>query len=157
QADICSRVSGTVHTMTKNIGDPVQAGGILVEIDVPDLIQDVASKDALVKQALADLEAARADVLTKKEQVAAARPAVDEKAAALDSDKAKLTFARSQSERFLKLLEKDTIPRERYEEKFKAYQAAEASCKSSTAALGHAEADVRVAEAKVVQAEAEVK
>src|SRR5262249_40510805 len=48
----------------KDIGSPVRARGVLLEIDVPELIQDIAQKESLLKQAEAELLEARANIAT---------------------------------------------------------------------------------------------
>src|SRR5262249_15441066 len=60
RADLMARVAGPVKSVRKNIGDLVKDGEVLVELDVPDLVQEVAQKEALVRQAEQDARAAEA-------------------------------------------------------------------------------------------------
>src|SRR5262245_40109373 len=64
QADLRARVAGPVKFVQKDIGDPVARGTLLVEIAVPDLVQEVAQKEALVQQARAELAEAENDLKT---------------------------------------------------------------------------------------------
>ena len=50
QAGLKARVSGVVRQVSKNIGEPVRAGELLLEIDVPDLEQAVDQKSSLIAQ-----------------------------------------------------------------------------------------------------------
>ena len=43
-ADLFSRVSGYVRTVNVDIGDQVEAGQLLLEVDVPELDQELAFK-----------------------------------------------------------------------------------------------------------------
>jgi RND family efflux transporter MFP subunit len=54
----------------KDIGSQVKAGEVLLEIDVPDLQQDVTLKESQLKQYEAELERARADVAAFQATVA---------------------------------------------------------------------------------------
>jgi multidrug efflux pump subunit AcrA (membrane-fusion protein) len=80
QAGLRARVSGVVRSVTKDIGDPVRAGEVLAEIDVPDLTQAVEQKDAIIHQREKELAAARADLAVARSAVDAAAVAVKFKA-----------------------------------------------------------------------------
>src|SRR5262249_15289601 len=62
QADLMAHVAGPVKFIQKNIGDTVTEGEVLLELDVPDLVQEVAQKEALVKLAEQDYRAAEANI-----------------------------------------------------------------------------------------------
>src|SRR6185295_17429815 len=49
-AGLRTRVSGPVRWVAKDINDPVRRGELLVEIDVPDLEQEVLQKEAAVRE-----------------------------------------------------------------------------------------------------------
>ena len=72
QAGLRPRVSGEVLSVSKDIGESVQAGELLVEIDVPDLKQAVEQKQAIILQREKELSAARADKLVAQKAVDAA-------------------------------------------------------------------------------------
>ncbi|VTT98885.1 rnd family efflux transporter mfp subunit : RND family efflux transporter, MFP subunit OS=Singulisphaera acidiphila (strain ATCC BAA-1392 / DSM 18658 / VKM B-2454 / MOB10) GN=Sinac_0100 PE=4 SV=1: HlyD [Gemmataceae bacterium] len=80
QAGLRARVSGVVRSVTKDIGDPVRAGEVLAEIDVPDLRQAVEQKDAIIHQREKELAASRADLAVARSAVDAATVAVKFKA-----------------------------------------------------------------------------
>ncbi|MBA4187316.1 MAG: hypothetical protein C0467_04775 [Planctomycetaceae bacterium] len=76
QAGLRARVSGVVRSVTKDIGDSVRAGEVLVDIDVPDLKQAVEQKEAIILQREKELAAARADLAVARSAVDAAAVAV---------------------------------------------------------------------------------
>jgi membrane fusion protein (multidrug efflux system) len=73
QAGLRARVSGEVRYVAKDIGEPVRAGELLVEIDVPDLRQAVEQKAAVILQRERELAAAKADLTVSRSAVDAAR------------------------------------------------------------------------------------
>ena len=54
-----ARVPGYVKSVKVDIGDPVTEGQLLAELSTPDLDQDVKQKEALTRQATAEVEQAR--------------------------------------------------------------------------------------------------
>lgn len=80
QAGLRARVSGEVRYVAKDIGEPVRAGELLVEIDVPDLRQAVEQKEAVIAQREQELTAAEADLKVARAAADAARVAVKVKA-----------------------------------------------------------------------------
>jgi RND family efflux transporter MFP subunit len=142
QAELHAKVPGIVKQITRDkiagagstlpperdIGSLVAAGDILLEIDAPELIQDVAAKDAILKQAQAELEQARANL------------SIFEAALALETKKLK---------RIGELAKKKTVTEELLDEK-------QAEVAVVSAKLAGARADILVKEARVRVAEAEL-
>jgi membrane fusion protein (multidrug efflux system) len=62
QAELLSQVAGTIKYLQKHIGDQVTQGEVLLEIDAPDVVQEVALKEATVEQRKQDKELARKKV-----------------------------------------------------------------------------------------------
>ena len=62
ETPLFAKVTGYVKKIHKDIGDPVGAGEALVTLDVPELADDVAQKEALLAQAEAELKQAAANV-----------------------------------------------------------------------------------------------
>src|SRR4051812_14408392 len=59
EADLRARASGVIKYIPKDVGAPVTQGELLVEIDVPDLRQEVFQKDAVVAQRRQELRMAK--------------------------------------------------------------------------------------------------
>lgn len=156
RADLYSNVAGVVKYIEKNIGDPVTKGEVLVELDVPDRIQEVAQKEALVKQARAELLAARAEILTLEEGVETARSMVDEKKALVEKANEASNLSRLELARIQELAKRNSVQPQLVDEKQAAYKTAQAHCKSAEAAVKRALSDHRVARARVVAAEADL-
>lgn len=89
QAGLRARVTGVVRSVSKDIGESVRAGELLVDIDVPDLKQAVEQKDAVIRQREQELAVAQADLAVAKSAVDAAAVAV--KAKVVDVARAKDT------------------------------------------------------------------
>jgi HlyD family secretion protein len=64
EAELFSRVSGYVKSHKVDIGDRVKKGDVLLEVDVPELAQELAYKEAMMQQAEAELMQAKANVDT---------------------------------------------------------------------------------------------
>jgi len=84
QAGLRARVSGVVRSVSKDIGESVRAGELLVEIDVPDLQQAVEQKAAIIYQREKELAAAVADHSVAKSAIDAAGVAVKLKGVEVD-------------------------------------------------------------------------
>lgn len=91
QAGLRARVTGVVRSVSKDIGEPVRAGELLVDVDVPDLRQAVEQKDALIAQREKELSVATTDLDVAKAAIDAAAVAVRVKE--LDVNRAKDTLA----------------------------------------------------------------
>lgn len=156
RADLYSHVAGPVKFIQKNIGDQVQAGELLVEIDIPDVIQDIAQKDALVQQAKADHLAAEAKVQTLIEAVETARTHIPEKQAALEQVAATRGLRMAELVRFRKLAEKNAITPDIVEERERDVAAANASVKTAELAIETARSELRGVQAKLEEARADL-
>lgn len=87
QAGLRARVTGVVRSVAKDIGEPVRAGELLVDIDAPDLKQAVEQKDAVVLQRERELAVAQSELAVAKSAVDAAAVAVKLKEVEIDRAK----------------------------------------------------------------------
>ncbi len=76
QAGLRTRVTGIVRSMAKDIGEPVYAGELLVDIEAPDLRQAVEQKEAVIVQREKELLASLGELAVAKSAVRAAEVAV---------------------------------------------------------------------------------
>lgn len=102
QARLSSRVAGVVAERRGEIGDRVKAGDVLVEIDAPEIRQQLERAAAAVKQvearlALAELNLERAEDLAPKKIITAQTR--DERVAGVAATKADLEAARAEVRR----------------------------------------------------------
>jgi HlyD family secretion protein len=108
----------------KDIGSLVKAGEVLVEIDVPELVQEVAQRDSLLKQAEAELVHARANIATFE---------------------AAVTLQTKQLSRMKELADSRTVTREVVDEKQAEFTVASSKLAAAKADLLVKEARIRVA------------
>ena len=125
QAGLRARVSGVVRSVSKDIGDPVRAGEVLVEIDVPDLRQAVEQKDAIIHQREKELAAARADLAVARSAVDAAGVAVKFKAIEVTRAKDLRTARKLELDQWVILFKGDAAVRARVDSATLEHQAAD--------------------------------
>jgi multidrug efflux pump subunit AcrA (membrane-fusion protein) len=152
QVDLRARVAGTVLAVTKTIGKTVQEGEVLVTISVPDLVQDVLKKEAVVKQRERELDVAQAMQLKAKADVEIAKSTVDVKKAEVDAADAITEFRRQELVRFRGLAVGGSVTGNIVAERKKFHEAAVAAGKSARAAVKRAQAEQLGAEAKLKEA-----
>lgn len=156
QADLMARVAGVVKSVAKNIGDPVSKGEVLVEIDVPDLEQDLAQKEALVRQAQQDARAAEANVAVTTAAEKAARALVGEREADVERREAKCKFHDAEYDRFKVLEGRQAVVAGILDEKLREVEEARADCKSARVAVDAAKANLEEFQAKLAAARVDV-
>jgi RND family efflux transporter MFP subunit len=125
ETPLVARIAGYVHKVHVDIGDPVKRDDVLAELSVPEMAIELQQKEALVRQAEAELKLARDSV------------------AAADAEHKRM---KSQFERFSKIggsvLGKEDIEETRY-----AYEASKARHDIAQSDVGVKEARVDVAKA----------
>ena len=168
QVKLFSRVAGIVKTVSVDVGDRVKRGQVLAELDAPDVELELKQKLAVVQQANAETDQARSSIRTAQAVLGAAKALVLEAEAGVQGAKANHELRKKQVVRFKGLFEAKAIDSSIWEEareKLGAaqseraaaeakWQAAKATAEECTAKIVRAEADVRVALARVAVAEA---
>ena len=168
-ADLMAHVAGTVKSIQKNIGDTIREGEVLVELDVPDLVQDLAQKTAQVAQARQDAIAAAVAVDVAAASAKTAQTLVLERSADEEHSAALEKFHREEYARFKSLTEDKAVVASVLDEKLRNLEAAVADYKSAQIATETARAraaefsaksaaarvDVEVKKARVAVAEAD--
>lgn len=137
-----SQVSGQIKALYADYNSPVKKGQLIAQID-PDSIA------LRVNQAMADLEAARATVLTQRANVAALQ-------AEVSRSKVSLADAKRELERNRMLAEKNFISTAVLEKSQATFDVAQEQVKIAQAQLAVADAQVRNVEALVKQREAQL-
>src|SRR5208282_5258593 len=85
QTPIYTKIAGFAKEPKFDIGDRVKKGELLVELYVPEVVQDLRVKAAKVDQAKADLQQAKEAALAAKAGREAARADIEAKLAAIRS------------------------------------------------------------------------
>jgi membrane fusion protein (multidrug efflux system) len=148
-AEVAPEVAGRVRRVAVHDGESVKAGQVLVEIEDTDLRQrekqtqaGVGAAEAQVVRGKAALDQTRARVATGRRAAEASLEAARQQ---LLKVQAGLGYAEAQERRFAALLEKQAVPRSRWEEVHAGAEAARADLAAARQAVVAAEA--RVAEA----------
>jgi multidrug efflux pump subunit AcrA (membrane-fusion protein) len=126
EASIYARAAGYVKSRSVDIGDKVQVGQIMAELDTPELDQQVSQLRAAVAQA---------------------RQQLTQSQAALAQSQAQLDLAKVTNERYVNLLQKGAVARQDADQQ-------ESTFKTSVAVVTAQEATIRAADENVRQAQA---
>lgn len=156
RADLRARASGIVKLVTKDIGDRVKQGDLLVVIDVPEFGQDIAQKEAVVAQRQQEVRVARAqwaDALAKRD---VAKAAIRQRQAEVAAAEATAEFRRKRYDRLRSLAARDTIGPDVIEEQEKELKSAEAAVEGARVAVERASADLKEADARIDGALADI-
>jgi HlyD family secretion protein len=156
RAELMAHVAGPVKWIEKNIGDPVKAGEVLVELDVPDLAAAVAQKDALVKQAEQDARAAEANVTVVEATKKEAADLIHEKEALVERAAATKKYREGEYRRFTDLAHRNAVVSSVVDERLRDFEAAEADWKNAQFAVETTRANFEEFTAKLVAARVDV-
>ena len=149
RVDISSRVAGRVVKLNVNVGDTVQKGAVLAELESPQLGAAVAAAEAAVGVARADLARVSS---TRPENIAARR-------AELAAAEAYVTLSQEVYNRQAQLAQSGNVPQARVDEATRNLEAAIRKREAAEAALrlattGASPEERALAAAQVKQAEA---
>jgi RND family efflux transporter MFP subunit len=139
-----------------DIGDRVAKDQVLLILSVPELGQQVNEKKAAAEKAQAEVKQAEAAKLSADAMVAAAGAKVSQANAEIEKWDAETKFRKGEADRYQRLANEGTATPEQAAEKKNQYLTAVAGVAAVKASLATAEADVKVAEAKRVEAVAAV-
>ncbi len=128
ETPIYARVDGYLRQRNADIGDRVERGQVLAEIDTPELDQQVSQAEAAVSQARASLAQTEAS---------------------LQQAKANLELARITAERWAALLADRAVARQDVDERRSQYDAARASTDAAQANVDATRANVAVSAANL--------
>lgn len=166
-----TKLSGYVRKWYVDVGDRVKAGQLLVEIEVPDLVEELQQKQAAVGEAQAEVDQSQQQQTIAETMVEAATDEIAEAQAAITKATADVKLRELQANRMAKLVEANALQAELADEANKALGSAvagkegalaavltkQAQQKTSEAAVKKAASDVSVAAAKVKVAEADAR
>jgi multidrug efflux pump subunit AcrA (membrane-fusion protein) len=133
EARLGTKVSGSVKAIHFDIGDSVKKGDVLLEIDAPELIK---ARDAYA--AVADAE----------------RATMAETEAEVNATKAAAEAAKSEYERMAEVVKSGVVSPKARDEAEQRYKSAQAGVQKARAQLASVNAAVRVAEARMAEAQA---
>jgi RND family efflux transporter MFP subunit len=125
---IYARVDGYLKRRLVNIGDHVQSGQILAEIDTPELDQQLSQAKAALAQSLSALEQARA---------------------ALQHSDTQLEYNRTNLERWRKMKDRDLVAQQDFDDRQVLVKSGQADVDAARANVAAAEANVTANKANV--------
>src|SRR5438128_5099099 len=156
QAHLRARTAGVVKYIPKDVGAPVTQGELLLEVDVPDLLQEVAQKEAVIEQRRQELLVARAKVKDALAQLEVARANIDQQKTVVDQVKATRDFRESRWKRFKQMADDKSAVPQAVDEEERDYLSALAAWKGAEVAVRKAQADCQEKEASLEGAQADV-
>lgn len=149
ESPLFTRVSGYVRTVHVDIGDRVERGQVLIEIDAAELHDDVARYEALVAQAEAQQGQAEAAVAAAAAAVKTAEAAMVGAEASLARTTAEQQRWKAEYERIRDLAARGSVTTKLVDETLNQFRAAEASGAEAEAAIQAAAASVEQAQANL--------
>jgi multidrug resistance efflux pump len=161
QADLKARVAGPIKPegIVNAIGHRVKAGDVLVQIDVPDLAQDVLQKKAVVAQRQSELELVRANLKTALAAEKVAGEFIKVKQAEVGRAESSERFRKKLLARLTRLASGDNpaATPEIIDEARENFEAAQAGSEAARFTVKDAEAELEKTKAKSEAAVADVK
>lgn len=156
-ADLFSRISGYVDQVKVDIGDTVEAGDVILVVDVPELAQELALKEALVGQAEAELAQAQTTVESAEGAIEIHGSQMELVAAEIKKAGAERNFRQREFERFAALAADKSGSQQVADEKALNYEAARAAYDSAMAKQAAVRSDLTILKAKLSSANADVR
>jgi RND family efflux transporter MFP subunit len=148
--DLFARANGFLKTWNYEIGAAVKQGDVLVEIETPELDQELAQAIALHKQGEAELQQSQAELEEAKSDVVLAEATIVKVQANLD-------FSISQSHRYEKLIATKSVSREDYENVIRDRDAQKADLEVAKADLARRRTNLSTRQSIIASHEAVVR
>jgi multidrug efflux pump subunit AcrA (membrane-fusion protein) len=164
---LLAKVSGYVRKIYVDIGDEVhgpvhregqsdEPGQLLVELDVPELQNELAQKESAIKQVEAEIVQAKAAVKVAQAMQDSAAAAVEEVQASIDRAQADYDRWEAELARIIDLASREAVTAKLVDETKSKARAAEAARKEIAAKVKSSEASVKEAGALREKAEADL-
>jgi RND family efflux transporter MFP subunit len=150
-----AKVAGYVEEVKVDIGDAVEKDEVLVRIAVPELVDELREKEAIVAQAQAEVQQAESMITASRAAAETAQSRIAEVDAGMIRAKADVDRWRSEHDRIKELAAKGSITRKLEEETLNALRAAEAAVQETVARGQSARTGFHESQAKIGTAEAD--
>ncbi|HEX4129672.1 MAG TPA: efflux RND transporter periplasmic adaptor subunit [Pirellulales bacterium] len=155
-ANLFAQVSGYLKTQSVDIGDVVEQGQTLAQIDVPNVQKQLQANEAELAVRQSKVTQAEAQVTTAIANWKTAQATAQESVAGVNKAIATRVYRDEAFHRIKALYEKNAIEERLVQEQQEQLEAARASEQSANAALMSAKAQVGAAQATIEQAKANV-
>ncbi|WP_352310264.1 efflux RND transporter periplasmic adaptor subunit [Psychrobacter sp. W2-37-MNA-CIBAN-0211] len=140
--DVGAQVSGEVTKLYVEVGDEVQKGDLIAQIDQVTQNNNLSNEQATLEQSVAAIESAKADALSRQAGLKSAQ-------ADLASRQSELRQAQSDFSRLQGLVAIDAISQQEYDTQATSVETAEAAVANARAAIDTARAAIATANANV--------
>jgi HlyD family secretion protein len=150
-----TKVAGYVEEVKVDIGDAVRKDDVLVRIAVPELVDELHEKEALVAQAQAEVQQAESQITASRAAAETAQSRIAEVDAGLIRANADVDRWKSEHDRIKELATKGAIARKLEEETHSALHSAEAAVQELVARGRSARTSFHEAQARIGTAEAD--
>jgi HlyD family secretion protein len=167
-APMYSRIAGYVQKYNYNIGDRVKAGDVLVDMWIPDVVQELAQRSAAVKRAGVQIRVAESNLRAAEATVETGRARVLSAEAGVKRAQATYTRWDSEYKRLVSLVKQQVLDVQVRDETYRQFEEAAAALDQANATVSEmksaldqamadrdrARVDVEAARADLVVAEA---
>lgn len=150
QVDVGAQVSGEVTKLYVDVGDTVQKGDIIAQIDPVTMSNNLTTQQANLQQSMASLESSKANYVTKQKSLATAK-------AELKGKLATLAQAQSEYNRLKSLIAMNAVSQLELEQAATAVKTAQAAVDTANESIGTAQANLAAGQADIASAEASIK
>lgn len=140
--DVGAQVSGEVKKLFVEVGDDVQVGDLIAQIDQVTQKNNLTNQQASLDQSLAAIESAKADALTRESGL---KSAISD----LASRQTELKQAQQDFQRLQSLVAIDAISRQEYDAQATRVDTAKAAVTNARAAIETAKANIASAQANI--------
>lgn len=155
QTPLFAKIAGYVDELSVDIGDTVKKGDVLVRLSVPELLDELHQKEALVAQAEAEVKQAESMITASRAAAETAESRIAEADAGLMRAKADVERWKSEHDRIKELASKGSVTQKLEEETLNALRSAEAAVQEAVARGRSARTSFHEAQAKIGTAEAD--
>lgn len=150
QVDVGAQVSGEVTHLYVDVGQTVNKGEIIAQIDPVTMKNNLTTQQANLQQSLANFESSKANYKTKEAALATAR-------AELKGKLANLNQAQTEYKRMQSLVGLNAVSKQELEQAATAVKTAQAAVDTTNEAIATAQANLVAGQADIVNAEATIR
>ncbi len=155
QTPIYAKIAGYVRDVRVEIGDRVKKGALLVELDVPEVVESHRGKKALVMQARLGIEQAEQAVQVIEASLVTARAEIDVARAAQEKSVAVYRRWQSEFQRMEQLFKDKVVDAQSRDEVQNQFRSAEAAKKEADAKIRAADALLEECRARRAKSQAD--
>jgi RND family efflux transporter MFP subunit len=156
EAPLLPKLAGYVQEVLVDIGDSVKKDQLLIELSIPEMLDEVKQMEAHVAQAEAEVSQAEAAVLAAEAMTHTADAKVAQAKAGIGRATGEYERWKAEHARMTELASKGSVTQKLVDETLNQLQAAEAARQEADANVKSAEASLRAAKANVQMSQADV-